>query len=333
MTLIRNDKLFNLFSKTDNTAKKEFKEFKDKFPWFKPKVGLKINMAKRFKRQSNNAHNRAQGHIDKPASIRFGCKFNVMTSDGPVSLMYCERYETNSLGAIEKPFPTRFRIVDDMTIGWEKVDFAYFLHQHTGCGNGPNFDPRVMGEVFRIEEPEKEAQDELEIEMLISKVHNLILHEPVDNGMDRGELERIAHSYQLKLDYNHEPKKNKHLRKDILHVLKLKAARNGIAKEYNLFLKNLDRKDEMELLGDINFAIENGIIKIKGIQPGSPEMEKGNMVWQLMDVDGQIKRKFAYHRKTKAFMDHNEFLLKAFKEDTELFTEFKAAVQREQSVV
>jgi len=331
MTLIRNNKELNLFKKTDKFATSELKKFREKFPWFNTKVGLKINMAKRFKRPSRIPHNVAQGIIDKPASIGFACKFDTMTEDGPVSLMYCERYKTNDLGGVIDPYPNRFRITDDMTISWAKIDFAYFLYQHTGCGNGPNFNSSVMGEVFRIEEPEQEAADALEIELLMTNVHSLILHEPVDRGLDRDELERMATLYGIKNIYNGMPKKDKQLRQDILQILKIKARNNGVEKEYNLFMKNLDRRDEAEALSDIDFAIEVGILKLKGLRPGDSKL--GNMAWSLFGADGELIKRFAIHRKTSAEKDHREPLLDAFKDDAEIHLQFQQAVEREKEAV
>jgi hypothetical protein len=328
MTLIRNGKEFNLFDETDPVATKELKKFKEKFPWFTPDVGLRVNLSPKFKKPARGEHNQRQKLIDKPNKFNLPLHYTVMTDKGPLKMVYVERYDGIKDGIIQNGYPANFELRDDMTINFQKIDYAYFLYTYPACGNGANFHPSVMGEIYRIEEPEIEAQVSLEGEMLVLKVKKLILNDPIEGGLTFDELQKIALSYQIKLEKNGHPKTVTEVRNEVLIVLNMKQGKMGTEKAYNQFLSLLDKREELQSLSELDFAKSKGIIRVKGVPPG--QNQKGNMSWCLMAPDGTtIIKRFAYHRKSKQSIDHDPFLLKEIESNPGLMDEIRQAIDRE----
>lgn len=329
MTLFRNKTQFNLFDTKDPIAVEEKKKFEQRFPWFKQGGGIRIVLSPKFDKESRVAHNRESGIRDRPASLNYQRKFTIFTDQGPVELMHCDTYRFGENKEIIGN-PSDFTIKGNFNVSFDKFEFAYFLYNFPGCSNGPNYNPAVMGEVFRIEEPDKEAQEMLDIEMLITKAKNMLLFEEAEGGLTAEEITLAASAYRLPIEANGKKKTAAMLKKDILMVLKLKERKVG-ERAYKEFLEIIDRKEKLDDITLIQRAINNHILKNKGVAPGD-DRSKGNRYWALCDEDGSVVQRFAYYQNAgSGEVDHDGPLLKELERNPELAGQIKAALKQKEA--
>lgn len=327
--IIKNNKEFDLFKS------KEFKAFKKEFPWFDVDTTIRIKLPKARIRESDIEHNRKQGVKIKPNATIFPIKESVMTTDGPVIWMYCETFEREpATGVIKNPNPPNIEMSDDMDIGYDKCELAFFMWMSKFCGNGPNFNQKQTNAGYVVEKAEEEAVDDIKERKIIARVESLIYNNEKENGLSDIEVAKLCIPFHVKLDEGNRPKGATELRKELIQAIEVRSYQRQGERVVNtmaghkMFLTLYNNKEKAEGATLLVRAKSLGILKVRGMKSDGGK----NQFWCIVDLatDKEVE-KFGFHFKGQAVVDHDQFLQEDLKKNPELIEMIKAAVEREEA--